>query len=291
MIMVCSSHLGHHSEEGAMKTRQTLCALTVAALLAITFVSAAAASPESTTQSSAALGGYLYYTVRPGDNLYRVSLRFGVSMYAVMQANGLVNPNYVYAGQVLRIPTGPQYPKAPQPQPQHPNGPVNPNDIYPGQVSRIPTGPQYPNVPQPQHDRIPAPYPCNCCNCQPCDTAWTGTYFEDMFLQGPDFTRTDGAIDFDWGSNSPGGQVPKSFWSARWTEKASFVAGMYRFHAIVDDGVRLFVDDGVVIDEWEDNPGTEFIHDKYMTAGCHDLKVEYYQKAYDAKIKVWWEKL
>src|SRR5512135_2980282 len=101
MIVMCSSHLGHHSEEGAMKTRQNLCALTVAALLAITFVSAAAASPESTTSSSAAMGGYLYYTVRPGDNLYRVSLRFGVSMYAVMQANGLVNPNYVYAGQVL----------------------------------------------------------------------------------------------------------------------------------------------------------------------------------------------
>jgi hypothetical protein len=28
-----------------------------------------------------------------------------------------------------------------------------------------------------------------------------------------------------------------------------------------------------------------------MTAGNHALKVEYYQKGYDAKIKVWWEKL
>ena len=240
-----------------MKTRQSLCALTVAALLAITFVGAAAASPESTTPSSAALGGYLYYTVRPGDNLYRVSLRFGVSMYAVMQANGLVNPNYVYRGQVLRIPTGPQHPY----------------------------------VPQPQHHWIPERSACDSCNCQLCDTAWAGAYFEDMFLQSPDFTRTDAAIDFNWGNKSPGGQVPKAFWSARWTKRASFEAGLYRFHAIVDDGVRLFVDGGVVIDEWEDNPGTEFIHDKYMTAGSHDLKVEYYQKAYDAKIKVWWEKL
>jgi hypothetical protein len=112
-----------------------------------------------------------------------------------------------------------------------------------------------------------------------------------MFLQDPSFTRADATIDFNWGDNSPGGAVPKFFWSARWTKRASFEAGTYRFHVIVDDGVRLFVDGKVAIDEWEDNPGTEFIHDQHMTAGSHDLKVEYYQKAYDAKIKVWWEKL
>ena len=251
-----------------MKTRQTLCALTVAALLVVACVGAAAASPESTTPLSAAPGGYRYYTVQPGDNLYRVSLRFGVSMYAVMQANGLVNPNYIYSGQVLRIPTGPQSPYAPPPQ----------NHWVPG--------------PSPCHScPPPLPRPCSSCKCQPCDTTWTGAYFEDMFLHDSSFTRTDAAIDFDWGDKSPGGAVPKSFWSASWTKKASFEAGLYRFHAIVDDGVRLFVDGGIVIDEWEDNPGTEFIHDKYMSAGSHDLKVEYYQKAYDAKIKVWWEKL
>jgi murein DD-endopeptidase MepM/ murein hydrolase activator NlpD len=251
-----------------MKMRQTLCALTVTALLALTFVGAAAASPESTAPWSAGPGGYRYYTVQPGDNLFRVSLRFGVSMYAVMQANGLVNPNYVYSGQVLRIPTGPQYPPVPQPQ----------NHWVP--------------APPPCYSCThPNPQPCGSCRCQTCDTMWTGTYFEDMFLQNPGFTRTDVTIDFNWGDKSPGSDVPKSFWSARWTKRASFEAGTYRFHAIVDDGVRLFVDGKIAIDEWEDNPGTEFIHDKYMTAGSHDLKVEYYQKAYDAKIKVWWEKL
>jgi LysM repeat protein len=251
-----------------MKTRQILCALTVAALLVIACVGAAAASPESTTPLSAAPGGYRYYTVQAGDNLFRISLRFGVSQYAIMQANGLVNPDYVYKGQVLRIPTGPQFPSAPPPQKPWVPGP----------------SPCYSCPP-------PIPRPCSSCKCQFCDTTWTGTYFEDMFLQDSSFTRTDATIDFDWGDKSPGGAVPKSFWSARWTKRASFEAGTYRFHASVDDGVRLFVDGGIVIDEWEDTPGTEFIHDKYMTAGSHDVKVEYYQKAYDAKIKVWWERL
>jgi LysM repeat protein len=44
------------------------------------------------------------YVVRPGDNLYRISLRFNVSMLALSEANGIVNVNKIFAGQVLVIP-------------------------------------------------------------------------------------------------------------------------------------------------------------------------------------------
>ncbi len=44
------------------------------------------------------------YVVRPGDNLYRISLRFGVSMLEIAQANGIFNVNRIFAGQVLVIP-------------------------------------------------------------------------------------------------------------------------------------------------------------------------------------------
>jgi hypothetical protein len=113
-----------------------------------------------------------------------------------------------------------------------------------------------------------------------------------MFLQGdPLFTRTDPVLDFNWPLGSPGGGIDRGLWSARWTQTVYFYAGKYRFHAIVDDGVRLFVDGGVVIDEWEDNPGTEFVADKWIGAGNHEIKVEFYQRGHEAKIKVWWEKL
>lgn len=45
------------------------------------------------------------HTVQPGENLYRIGLRYGVAWTAIMQANGLASP-YVYAGQQLVIPTG-----------------------------------------------------------------------------------------------------------------------------------------------------------------------------------------
>src|SRR5215471_11349588 len=44
------------------------------------------------------------YTVQPGDNLYRIGLKFGVSADALAKANGIVNPNIIIVGQKLIIP-------------------------------------------------------------------------------------------------------------------------------------------------------------------------------------------
>jgi len=46
------------------------------------------------------------YTVQVGDNLFRISLRFGIPVAALQQANGIDNPNLIYVGQVLQIPAG-----------------------------------------------------------------------------------------------------------------------------------------------------------------------------------------
>jgi LysM repeat protein len=45
------------------------------------------------------------YTVQSGDNLYRIGLKFGVSVAAIQSANGL-SGTFIFAGQVLCIPTG-----------------------------------------------------------------------------------------------------------------------------------------------------------------------------------------
>ncbi|MGC8786145.1 MAG: LysM peptidoglycan-binding domain-containing protein [Anaerolineae bacterium] len=50
--------------------------------------------------------GPTMYVVQPGDNLYRISLKFKVPIEAIIAVNGIVNPWYICAGQVLIIPTG-----------------------------------------------------------------------------------------------------------------------------------------------------------------------------------------
>src|SRR5579859_7574958 len=54
----------------------------------------------------AAQGTGTTYTVQPGDNLYRIGLKFGISADALAKANGIVNANFVMVGQRLIIPGG-----------------------------------------------------------------------------------------------------------------------------------------------------------------------------------------
>lgn len=54
----------------------------------------------------AAPGGTVSYTVQPGDTLYGIASRYGTTVQAIAQANGVVNPAFIRVGQQLSIPTG-----------------------------------------------------------------------------------------------------------------------------------------------------------------------------------------
>jgi LysM repeat protein len=45
-----------------------------------------------------------YHVVQPGQNLFRIGLQYGVSYWAIAQANGIGNVNRIYAGTTLCIP-------------------------------------------------------------------------------------------------------------------------------------------------------------------------------------------
>lgn len=55
---------------------------------------------------SAAAAGPMYHTVLPGQTLFSIANHYGVSVWAISCANGIYNPNYIYAGEVLFIPQG-----------------------------------------------------------------------------------------------------------------------------------------------------------------------------------------
>jgi LysM repeat protein len=46
------------------------------------------------------------HIVRPGENLYRIALRYGTTINAIAQANGIHNTRLIYVGQRLIIPGG-----------------------------------------------------------------------------------------------------------------------------------------------------------------------------------------
>jgi hypothetical protein len=95
-------------------------------------------------------------------------------------------------------------------------------------------------------------------------------------------------VDFDWGEGRPAINIPNDYFSVRWTRQVDFTGGAYHFTVTADDGVRLFIDNDQVIDEWHVNPGVTFTADRYLAAGPHRVRVEYYDAGGRAMIKLDW---
>lgn len=125
---------------------------------------------------------------------------------------------------------------------------------------------------------------------------WKGEYFSNRLLQGtPVMVRDDGAgnLNFSFGTDSPSTacNIPVDNFSIRWTRTVNFDAGTYRFTAAGDDGVRLFVDDVMRLDQWKDQSESSFTADVQLSAGAHTLRFEYYDAGGLAVARLSWTAL
>lgn len=122
-------------------------------------------------------------------------------------------------------------------------------------------------------------------------TTWQGEYFNNRTLSGaPTLARQDGEINFNWGSGAPAANLPADNFSARWTRTVNLGAGTYRFHLRSDDGVRFWLNNTLLIDQWRDAANTTFTVDQVLSAGNHTLRIEYYENIGTAQIQFWWER-
>ena len=105
-------------------------------------------------------------------------------------------------------------------------------------------------------------------------------YFNNEQLQGnPALERTDKQIDFHWGAGSYSEQGPVDHFSARWT--GYFVPDVeddYKFFVSADDGVRLYIDEALVIDDWKTHVETLDTYSAHLQAGKpHRIRLEYFE--------------
>jgi len=272
----------------------------LSAVILLTLLLTGVAAPEAAYACDP-----VYHTVRPGENLTQIANYYGVTVQAIVNANTLWNPNVIYVGQYLRIPV----PCQPSPPPNQctqihvvkrgeylkviakrygttwkviadMNHLKNPNLIWTGQRLKVPapcTGPG----PKPS----PTPPPQQTGN-------WKGQYWNNRLLSGePKFVKYTNVIDYNWGKNGPGDGIGGTNFSARWTRARYFDEGSYRFYVKVDDGVRVWLNSVLIIDKWHDSPPTTYTFDSQLSAGIHNLQVDYYQNQGGAQIKFWIEPL
>ncbi len=116
-------------------------------------------------------------------------------------------------------------------------------------------------------------------------TGWKGEYFANRDLQGePVLVRDDPEIKFDWGTGSPAPEVPPDNFSVRWTRSGDLPAGTYRINIWVDDGVRMWIDDVLIIDGWVEGATRNYVADVNLAAGTHTARVEYFEAVGNAMI-------
>ena len=73
-------------------------------------------APGAAAEETNADSHGFYYTVQPGDTLFKIATSYGSTVYAITTANNITNPNLIYAGSVLWIPTAiPTQPIEPPP--------------------------------------------------------------------------------------------------------------------------------------------------------------------------------
>jgi glucose/arabinose dehydrogenase len=108
---------------------------------------------------------------------------------------------------------------------------------------------------------------------------YKASYFANQTLSGtPATERCESAVDYDWGYGSPSGaNVGPDDFSVRWVRQQSFAAGTYTFTVTADDGVRVYLDGALVIDQWKDQPPTTYTASRSVSAGDHTVSVEYYE--------------
>lgn len=123
--------------------------------------------------------------------------------------------------------------------------------------------------------------------------SWLAEYYPNLNLQGTprvvggqNSVYWIGNVDFDWGAGSPHQSIPTDKFSARFTKREHLEAGTYLFEASSDDGVRVWIDDQLVIDWWRYSNSGKLMGKATIEEGYHTIKVEYLENTGLANLKV-----
>src|SRR5262249_37836135 len=110
------------------------------------------------------------------------------------------------------------------------------------------------------------------------------------FNGSPTLTRLDATVNFDWGGGSPDPKISADSFTVRWLgDVQPQFNETYTFYTVTDDGVRLWVNNQLLIDKWVDQGPTEWSGSIALTNGYrYPVKMEYYENGGGAAAKLSW---
>lgn len=124
----------------------------------------------------------------------------------------------------------------------------------------------------------------------PATTGLRGDYFSDPDLSNLALSRIDANVSFNWGSQAPADDLGADNFSVRWTgQVVPRYSETYTFYTLGDDGVRLWVDGQLLIDDWIRHTASERQATIELRAGQPaELRLEYVEYDANAIIRLRW---
>ncbi len=127
------------------------------------------------------------------------------------------------------------------------------------------------------------------------DGRWRAEYHNGRNLNAyATFITNEDSPDHNWGTDTPGGGrwgVWADNFSVRWTKAVWFSSGRWRFHTSSDDGVRLYVDDQLLIDRWVSGGSQVYEAEIDLAEGNHVVRLEYFEDGGPAYVALSWQLL
>lgn len=120
-----------------------------------------------------------------------------------------------------------------------------------------------------------------------------GEYFDNEDFTNLKLTRTDATVDFNWGFGSPDPAISADSFSIRWTGQVTApVSGNYVFATRSDDGVRLWLNNQLLIDNFTPHPETEdrSVAVSLVAGQSNNIRIEYFELTANAIIRLLWIK-
>jgi len=120
----------------------------------------------------------------------------------------------------------------------------------------------------------------------------TGEYYSNVTLNGtPTVTRLDKEINFGWTLFAPDNKLPLDFYSVRWTGMLTAPqTGAYKIGLDGNDGYRLYINNKLVIDNWQKTTySTKLVAYNFEKGKSYDIKVEFFEPNGNAHIKLIWD--
>ena len=117
-----------------------------------------------------------------------------------------------------------------------------------------------------------------------------GEYFNNADLTNLRFVRVDPAINFDYNAATPDPRIDPNTFSMRWSGSIRpRYTETYTITPETDDGVRLWVNGQLLINQWVDQGATRVPATIALVANqSYDLVMEYYQGGGGASAKLYW---